>query len=120
MGTFTVASTHLSFVPGWNRYQLRRLSRDLSAFPGPRMLLGDLNLTAAAARRWSGLRSLVSACTFPAHQPARQLDHLLTDHGTALVPQGPGIGRDLAAQASAANVHLTIDAEESGAEARAD
>lgn len=80
MGTFTVASTHLSFVPGWNRFQLRRLSRDLSAFPGPRMLLGDLNLTAAAARRWSGLRSLVSARTFPAHQPARQLDHLLTDH----------------------------------------
>jgi endonuclease/exonuclease/phosphatase family metal-dependent hydrolase len=80
MGTFTVASTHLSFVPGWNRYQLRRLSRDLAAFPGPRMLLGDLNLTAAAARRWSGLRSLATACTFPADRPTRQLDHLLTDH----------------------------------------
>jgi endonuclease/exonuclease/phosphatase family metal-dependent hydrolase len=80
LGTFTVASTHLSFVPGWNRYQLRRLSRVLAAFPGPRMLLGDLNLTGPAVRRWSGLRPLATASTFPTHQPSRQLDHVLTDH----------------------------------------
>src|SRR5438309_9807507 len=28
-GALTVANTHLSFVPGWNRRQLRRLIRDL-------------------------------------------------------------------------------------------
>ena len=36
LGPLTVANTHLSFVPGWNRVQLRRLVRDLRGFPGPR------------------------------------------------------------------------------------
>src|SRR5579875_3122366 len=44
-GLVTVANTHLSFVPGWNRVQLRHLRRDLAALPGPRLLLGDLNMT---------------------------------------------------------------------------
>ena len=34
LGPMTVANTHLSFVPGWNRRQLRHLSRDLRGFPG--------------------------------------------------------------------------------------
>lgn len=80
MGTLTVAATHLSYVPGWNRYQLRRLSGDLAAFPGPRMVLGDLNMASRAAQRWSSLRSLAATPTFPAHRPTRQLDHVLTDH----------------------------------------
>ncbi|MBI3227667.1 MAG: endonuclease/exonuclease/phosphatase family protein [Mycolicibacterium cosmeticum] len=79
-GTLTVAATHLSYVPGWNRYQLRRLSGDLAAFPGPRMVLGDLNMASRAAQRWSSLRSLAATPTFPAHRPTRQLDHVLTDH----------------------------------------
>jgi endonuclease/exonuclease/phosphatase family metal-dependent hydrolase len=77
----TVANTHLSFVPGWNRCQLRRLSRDLRGLPGPRILTGDLNLTTGPAQRWSGLRSLATAFTFPAESPSRQLDHVLTDDG---------------------------------------
>ncbi|OBJ50760.1 endonuclease/exonuclease/phosphatase family protein [Mycobacterium sp. 1423905.2] len=79
LGPLTVANTHLSFVPGWNRRQLRRLVRDLRGLPGPRLLLGDLNLTPAAVHRWSGMRPLASALTFPAPQPQRQLDHILTD-----------------------------------------
>jgi endonuclease/exonuclease/phosphatase family metal-dependent hydrolase len=79
LGELTVANTHLSFVPGWNRRQLRRLMRDLRALPGPRLLAGDLNLTPAAVHRWSGMRPLATATTFPAHQPNRQLDHILTD-----------------------------------------
>ncbi|MFC7673427.1 endonuclease/exonuclease/phosphatase family protein [Mycolicibacterium sp. GCM10028919] len=83
IGTLTVANTHLSFVPGWNRSQLRRLVRDLKGLPGPRILTGDLNLNANSARRWSGLRSLGDpAPTFPATKPDRQLDHLLTDDPT--------------------------------------
>lgn len=39
LGPLTVANTHLSFVPGWNRVQLRRLTRDLRGFPGPRVLM---------------------------------------------------------------------------------
>lgn len=79
MGGLTVANTHLSFVPGWNRRQLRRLIRDLRGFPGPRLLTGDLNMTPQTVRRWSGMRALAVAETFPAADPNRQLDHILTD-----------------------------------------
>jgi endonuclease/exonuclease/phosphatase family metal-dependent hydrolase len=79
LGPITFANTHLSFVPGWNRRQLRRLVRDLGGLPGPRLLVGDLNLKPAAVHRWSGMRPLASAATFPAHAPDRQIDHILTD-----------------------------------------
>jgi endonuclease/exonuclease/phosphatase family metal-dependent hydrolase len=79
MGGLTVANTHLSFVPGWNRRQLRRLIHDLRGFPGPRLLAGDLNMTPKTAHRWSGMRALATAATFPADIPDRQLDHILTD-----------------------------------------
>jgi endonuclease/exonuclease/phosphatase family metal-dependent hydrolase len=79
MGGLTVANTHLSFVPGWNRRQLRRLIRDLRGLPGPRLLTGDLNMTPTTVRRWSGMRALAAAQTFPADHPNRQLDHILTD-----------------------------------------
>lgn len=79
LGSITVASTHLSFVPLWNRFQLRRLMHDLAGFPGPRLLAGDLNLLPRAAQRWSGMRPLAGGATFPASEPERQLDHILTD-----------------------------------------
>jgi endonuclease/exonuclease/phosphatase family metal-dependent hydrolase len=78
-GPIAVANTHLSFVPGWNRVQLRELTRDLRGLPGPRILMGDLNMGPAAAARWSGMRPLAAAHTFPAQAPDRQLDHILTD-----------------------------------------
>jgi endonuclease/exonuclease/phosphatase family metal-dependent hydrolase len=78
-GPITVGNTHLSFVPGWNRRQLRRLVTELQSFPGPRLLTGDLNLTAGAVVRTTGMRSLGQAATFPARSPRRQLDHILTD-----------------------------------------
>lgn len=92
LGPMTVANTHLSFVPGWNRRQLRRLVHALRGLPGPRVLTGDLNLTPAAVRRWSRMRALAAATTFPAQAPDRQLDHILTDD------------RDLRAGATAAKL----------------
>ncbi|MDT7733161.1 MAG: hypothetical protein QOE12_335 [Mycobacterium sp.] len=65
LGPITVANTHLSFVPGWNRVQLRRLYGDLRGFPGPRVLMGDLNMTPPAPQRWTRLRPLAAAGTFP-------------------------------------------------------
>lgn len=79
-GVVTVANTHLSFVPGWNRVQLRHLMRDLRGLPGPRILMGDLNMSPPGPARWSGLRPLGGASTFPLNCPDRQLDHILTDH----------------------------------------
>ncbi|TXH26913.1 MAG: endonuclease, partial [Mycobacterium sp.] len=79
LGAMTIASTHLSFVPGWNRHQLRQLARTVRALPGPHIIAGDLNMEPGPAVRWSGMRSLACAATFPADAPAQQLDHLLTD-----------------------------------------
>ncbi|MHA7650101.1 endonuclease/exonuclease/phosphatase family protein [Mycobacterium sp. ML4] len=79
LGLMTVANTHPSFVPAWNVRQLRRLVRDLRGLPGPRLLVGDLNLTPGPVHRWTGMRPLASATTFPADAPSRQLDHIVTD-----------------------------------------
>lgn len=82
LGLMTVANTHLSFVPGWNRIQLRHLVRDLRGFAGPRVLMGDLNMTPPRTRRWIGMRSLGTGLTFPSDDPQHQLDHILTDDPT--------------------------------------
>lgn len=74
---FTVATTHLSFVPGWNVLQLRRLVRSLTGTREPLVLTGDLNMEPAQARRVSRLRPLAAGATFPADEPVRQVDHVL-------------------------------------------
>lgn len=76
LGPVTVANTHLSFVPWWNRVQLRHLVRDVRGFPGPRLLMGDLNMGPGQPGRW---HPLGTALTFPADEPTVQLDHILTD-----------------------------------------
>jgi endonuclease/exonuclease/phosphatase family metal-dependent hydrolase len=85
LGPLTVANTHLSFVPGWNRAQLRRLTRDLRGFAGPRVLMGDLNMSPPTPQRWTGMRPLATARTFPIDDPDRQLDHILTDDAGLVV-----------------------------------
>lgn len=78
-GPVTVATTHLSFVPGWNVRQLRAAVRALRALPAPRILLGDLNLPAGPARAFSGWRPLARTATYPSPNPRAQLDHILAD-----------------------------------------
>jgi endonuclease/exonuclease/phosphatase family metal-dependent hydrolase len=77
LGEVTVATTHLSFVPVWNGVQLRRLTAELSRLPGPRVLLGDLNMPPPFPRALSGWRSLARTATYPAWEPRIQLDHVL-------------------------------------------
>ncbi|MFI5489593.1 endonuclease/exonuclease/phosphatase family protein [Micromonospora echinaurantiaca] len=91
-GPLTVAATHLSFVPGWNAHQLRRVVRALRTLPAPRILLGDLNLPAWAARLVSGWRPLGRRPTYPAGQPRVQLDHVLADRqGIDQLPPVTGV-----------------------------
>lgn len=78
-GDLTVVTTHLSFVPWWNRRQLRLLLTALSRRRRPLVLLGDLNMDLPTACRTSGLRPLASHPTFPAPDPREQLDHVLAD-----------------------------------------
>jgi endonuclease/exonuclease/phosphatase family metal-dependent hydrolase len=74
-----VAATHLSFVPGFNVLQLRRLGSALTALPGPRVLLGDLNLPGGVPSRVLRWRPLVSGPTFPSPAPRVQIDHALAN-----------------------------------------
>ncbi len=80
-GQFTVCNTHLSFIPGWNGLQLRRLVRSLTGTREPLAVIGDLDMQQAQAARVSGLTPIASAATFPASRPSRQLDHVLVRGG---------------------------------------
>src|SRR3954447_9817606 len=77
-GPVTIANTHLSFIPGWNAAQLRRLVSALADEPRPQLLVGDLNmpgrLPKGLCREW---KQLAHERTWPAHTPRAQLDHVL-------------------------------------------
>jgi len=79
IGRMTIATTHLSFVPGWNVRQLRLVRRALRALPAPRILLGDLNLPGGLPWLFSGWHRLASVPTYPSPAPRVQFDHVLAD-----------------------------------------
>jgi endonuclease/exonuclease/phosphatase family metal-dependent hydrolase len=87
-GPMTVATTHLSFIPGWNVGQLRQVIRALRVLPAPRLLLGDLNIPGRLAAVASGWRMLARRPTYPSSAPRVQFDHILLDPrgGGALPP----------------------------------
>jgi endonuclease/exonuclease/phosphatase family metal-dependent hydrolase len=76
-GLVVVANTHLSYVPGWGRLQLRRLRRDLAPLSEPVILMGDLNMADHRPAQITGYRTLARHYTFPIEEPDRQLDHIL-------------------------------------------
>jgi endonuclease/exonuclease/phosphatase family metal-dependent hydrolase len=80
-----VATTHLSFVPGYNLVQLRRLTTRLARMAPACILLGDLNLPGPLPRWASGWRSLADAKTYPADRPSVQVDHVLAHGGVPYV-----------------------------------
>ncbi|MCU1655904.1 MAG: Endonuclease/exonuclease/phosphatase [Pseudonocardiales bacterium] len=104
IGLVNVVNTHLSFVPGWNRRQLWRLRRDLAAFTGPLVLMGDLNLTPPRVAATTGYASLADAPTFPSDNPRRQLDHIL-----ARGPLAPVAASEARAMRLSDHRALTVD-----------
>jgi len=74
---FTIATTHLSFVPGVNIFQLNKLSFFLKKLPGLALLTGDLNLPANLPSKLSGFKSLVSQVTYPSWKPKIQFDYIM-------------------------------------------
>ena len=79
---YTVANTHLSFVPGFNLAQLRRVKKwalEIAESTGTRaIVLGDLNLPKnlpIVASKW---KSLVTQNTYPSWGAKIQFDYLLS------------------------------------------
>jgi len=97
-GHITVATTHLSFVPGYNVRQLRRLRAWLAGMPRPLFLLGDFNLPGSLPRRITGWTSLAAAPTYPSFKPRVQFDHVLAD----------GLTLDAVASARAESLALPV------------
>ncbi len=84
--SIVVAGVHLSFVPGWNVVQIRRLAGALSAIAAgrPVVLMGDCNLPGPIPRittRWTALTA--GLATFPAPSPRLSIDHVLIDRRNA-------------------------------------
>jgi len=73
----TIATTHLSFVPGVNIFQLNKLSSFLKKAAGVSFLAGDLNLPANLPSKLSGFRSVLSQSTYPSWGPKIQFDYIM-------------------------------------------
>ncbi len=74
---FTVAVTHLSFVPVVNVYQLRKVQKWLSQMPGEKILIGDLNLPFGIPEKVSSWKSLTNEPTYPSWGAKVQFDYIL-------------------------------------------
>jgi len=75
---YTIAVTHLSFVPIVNYLQLRKLQRVMNELPGKKLIIGDLNLPFGIPHSWSPWHSLVKKNTYPSWKPAIQFDYILS------------------------------------------
>ena len=78
LGIFTVATTHLSFVPGFNVKQLRQLTKQLSERTKPVLIFGDFNLPGKLAKFISRWDTLAELPTYPTFKPRIQFDHILS------------------------------------------
>jgi endonuclease/exonuclease/phosphatase family metal-dependent hydrolase len=78
-GLITVATVHLSFVPGYNVKQLRALMRWLAPLPRPLFLVGDFNLPGGLPRLVSRWEQLARVATYPTPGPRVQFDHVFGD-----------------------------------------
>jgi endonuclease/exonuclease/phosphatase family metal-dependent hydrolase len=80
---WTVINTHLSFVPGMNLIQLRKLKKWADTFGDKVLLMGDFNLPSAIPAIGSKWQSLYAQNTYPSWKPKIQFDYILSK-GVAL------------------------------------
>ena len=73
----TIATTHLSFVPFVNVFQLNRLIIALKKLSGVPVLVGDLNLPANIPSKLSGFKSVIFQSTYPSWKPKIQFDYIM-------------------------------------------
>ncbi len=75
----TVATAHLTFVPGYNTKQLTELRAFLAGMPRPLILLGDFNLPGGIPGLVTGWQQVARVPTYPVARPRVQFDHILAD-----------------------------------------
>ena len=75
---WTVINTHLSFVPGMNLLQLRKLKSWADSFGEKVLLLGDFNLPGGIPAIGSNWQSLHVQNTYPSWKPKIQFDYILS------------------------------------------
>ena len=80
---WTVINTHLSFVPGMNLFQLRKLKNWADTFGEKVLLMGDFNLPGSIPAMGSKWQSLILQNTYPSWLPKVQFDYILSK-GVAL------------------------------------
>jgi endonuclease/exonuclease/phosphatase family metal-dependent hydrolase len=104
---WTIFNTHLSFVPGVNLFQLKKLKRwalkiaqETNTKP---LILGDLNLPKNLPVAASDWKSLIQQNTYPSWGAKIQFDYLLTHGGNHKV-------KDLGTIATGISDHLPLRA----------
>lgn len=75
----TVINTHLSFVPGMNFVQLRKIHHWVQSLPGKKILLGDFNLPGKLPSRIMKWKSVAEQFTYPSWGAKVQFDHILIE-----------------------------------------
>ena len=76
---WTIATTHLSFVPFYNAIQMRRVIAWLTTLPGKKILIGDMNLPWGLAQKVSRWQSFNNQPTYPSWKPSLQFDYILSN-----------------------------------------
>jgi len=74
----SISTTHLSFVPGRNVSQLRKIIKWLPSISGKHILTGDLNLPWGIAAKFSGWSDLAPGATYPSWKPNIEFDCILS------------------------------------------
>jgi endonuclease/exonuclease/phosphatase family metal-dependent hydrolase len=75
----TVATAHLTFVPGYNTKQLSELRAFLAGRPRPMILLGDFNTPGGIPGLVTGWTQIARTPTYPVVKPRVQFDHIMAD-----------------------------------------
>jgi endonuclease/exonuclease/phosphatase family metal-dependent hydrolase len=75
----TVATAHLSFVPGVNTRQLGEVRAFLAGQPRPMVMMGDFNTPGGVPGLVTGWHQVARTPTYPVFRPRVQFDHIMAD-----------------------------------------
>lgn len=74
----SVTTTHLSFVPGKNVLQLKKIAKWVEQLPGIHIMTGDFNLPWGLAPKLIGWNDLVEGPTYPSWKPSIEFDYIMS------------------------------------------